>query len=166
MAAAPEPSKRQRLVDGPRLLAGIVVAALAAGPVFFLAGIYLPLVVAGTPVEEMAFGLPGNSNTSLPILLLLSIRYAFLPALLPNVMLAAMLAVLGAMWVKARAWTVWLAAGALIAVLVALLVPEMWTMRQLLIALAMTGMVCGAICRAFTRWPEDATAGETGEGQA
>ena len=38
MSQAPEPNRPQRLVDGPRLLAGIVVAALAAGPVFFIVG--------------------------------------------------------------------------------------------------------------------------------
>lgn len=152
----PSEPPRRRWIDGPRLLIGIVVASLAAGPVFFLAGIYLPLVIAGSRVEEAVFFQAGADAPPLPLLLLLAIRYAFLPALLPLTILAAALAVLGAMWMTARAWAVWVATGLLAAGLVALLFPDLWTMRQLLIALAITGMGCTATCRAFARWPDEA----------
>src|SRR5690349_24269268 len=92
MDPAPQPYRRQRLVDGPRLLAGIVVAALAAGPVFCIAGTLLSTVIA-SPGEVFRW----TEGQALPFLLLLSIRYVFLSALLPATLGAAAMAVLGAM---------------------------------------------------------------------
>ena len=162
MAAAPEPNRRQRLVDGPRLLAGIVVAALAAGPVFFIAGTLLAAVIASPGGEVFRWA----EAQPLPFILLMAVRYAFLPALLPMTLGAAAMAVLGAMFRSARSWLAWLAAGALLAGLVCLLFPDLLSFRVLSVALLITGIVCGAICRAFTRWPEDAGAAEADWDQA
>ena len=159
MAPAPETNRRRRLVDGPRLLGGIVVAALAAGPVFFIAGTLLSGVIAspGGEVFRWAEGQP------LPFILLLSARYAFLSAILPATLGAAGMAVLGAMFRRARSWLAWMLAGILLAGLVCLLFPDLMSRYRLLaVALLVTGLVCGAICRAFTRWPEDADAADPG----
>jgi hypothetical protein len=156
MAEAPAPNKRQRLVDGPRLLAGIVVAALAAGPVFFIAGTLLSTVIAS----------PGGvfgwvEGQALPFVLLLSVRYVFLPAILPVTLGATAMAVLGAMFRGARSWLAWLLAGLVLAGLICLLFPDLLsTFRQLGVALLITGGACGLICRAFARWPQDADAAD------
>ena len=156
---APAPNKPQRLVDGPRLLAGIVVAALAAGPVFVIAGTLLSGAIGsrGAEVFRWAEGQP------LPFILLLSVRYVFLSAILPATLGAAGMAVLGAMFRGARAWLAWLLAGAALAGLICLIFPDLLTVYRLLaVALLITGMICGAICRAFARWPEDAEAADQG----
>ncbi len=159
MASTPEPNRRQRLVDGPRLLAGIVVAALAAGPVFFIAGTLVSGFIASPGGEVFRWA----EAQALPFILLLSVRYAFLPAILPVTLGAAAMAVLGAMFRRARAWLAWLLAGAVLAGVACLLFPDLLTFRLLAVALLITGMICGAICRAFARWPEDADAAvETG----
>ena len=162
MAPAPETNRRRRLVDGPRLLGGIVVAALAAGPVFFIAGTLLSGVIAspGGEVFRWAEGQP------LPFILLLSVRYAFLSAILPATLGAAGMAVLGAMFRGARSWLAWMLAGAMVAGLICLLFPDLLSFRLLAVALVVTGIVCGAVCRAFTRWPEDAGASEADGDQA
>ena len=155
----PAPNRRQRLVDGPRLLAGIVVAALAAGPVFFIAGSLLSTVIASPGGEVFSWA----EAQALPFILLLSIRYAFLPALLPMTLGAAAMVVLGAMFRHARSWLAWLLAGAMLAGLICLLFPDLVSRYRLLaVALLITGLVCGAISRAFVRWPEDADAADQG----
>jgi len=157
MDPAPAANRPQRLIAGPRLLAGIVVAALAAGPVFFIAGSLLSGFVA-SPGGEV-FGWTTDAE-ALPLILLLSIRYAFLPAVLPVTLGAAAMAVLGAMFRGARAWLAWMLAGALLAGLVCLLFPDLLSRYRLLAAaLLVTGIACGLICRAFARWPEDAGSG-------
>jgi phosphoglycerol transferase MdoB-like AlkP superfamily enzyme len=157
MAEARAPSKRQRLVHGPRLLAGIVVAALAAGPVFFIAGTLLSNVIA-SPGGEVFGWVEGQA---LPFVLLLSVRYVFLAAILPVTLGATMMAVLGAMFRRARSWLYWMLAGLVLAGLICLLFPDLLsTFRQLGIALLITGAACGLICRAFAGWPEDADAAD------
>ena len=151
----PEPSRPQRLIDGPRLLAGIVVAALAAGPVFFIAGTLLSGAVASRGGEVFRWA----EAQPLPFLLLLSVRYVFLSAILPATLGATGMAVLGAMFRSARSWLAWMLAGAVLAGLICLLYPDLLTTYRLLAAaLLLTGVVCGAICRAFARWPQDADA--------
>jgi hypothetical protein len=146
------PNRRQRLVDGPRLLAGIVVTALAAGPVFFLAGTLISGFIA-SPGGEVFHWAEGQA---LPFILLIAIRYAFLPALLPVTLGAAAMVVLGAMFRSARAWLAWMLAGILLAGIICLLFPDLVsTFRLLAVALLITGLLCGVICRAFVRWPED-----------
>ena len=152
MDPAPRPNKSRRLVDGPRLLGGIVVAALAAGPVFFLAGTLVTGAVASPGAEVFSWA----EAQALPFILLSAIRYAFLPAVLPVTLGAAGMAVLGAMFRRARSWLAWLLAGVLLAGLICLLFPDLLSFRLLAVALLMTGTICGAICRAFARWPEDA----------
>jgi MFS family permease len=152
----PEPSKRQRLVDGPRLLAGIVVTALAAGPIFFIAGTLMSGFVA-SPGEEV---FRWAEAQALPFILLQAIYYAFLPSILPVTLGAAAMAVLGAMFRGARAWLSWMLAGAILAGLICLLFPDLLSFRLLAVALLITGIICGAICRAFARWPEDADAAD------
>jgi hypothetical protein len=157
MDRTPEPTSRQKLVDGPRLLAGIVVAALAAGPVFFTAGTLLSGLIVSPGAEAFRWA----EGADLPILLLLSVRYAFLPALLPVTIGAAAMAVLGAMFRRARSWLAWLLAGLVLAGVVCLaLFPDLLTFRLLAVALLITGIACAMICRAFVRWPEDADAPE------
>lgn len=154
---APEPNRRQRLVDGPRLLAGIVVAALAAGPVFFIAGSLLSGAVTSLGGEVFRW----TEGQALPFILLRAIFYTFLPALLPATLGAAGMAVLGAMFRRARSWLAWMLAGAMLAGLICLLFPDLLLVYRLLaIALLITGIVCGIICRAFARWPEDADAAD------
>jgi hypothetical protein len=158
MTPSPEPSKRQRLVDGPRLLAGIVVAALAAGPVFFIAG----TLVSGFIVSPGGEVFRWAEAQALPLTLLQAIYYAFLPAILPVTLGAAAMAVLGAMFRGARAWLAWMLAGAVLAGLICLVVPDLLlTFRLLAVALLITGIVCGLICRAFARWPQDADAADS-----
>lgn len=159
MGPEPAPSKRQRLVDGPRLLGGIVVTALAAGPIFFIAGTLLSGAIAsrGTEVFRWADGQP------LPFILLLSIRYVFLSAILPTTLGAASMVVLGAMFRRARSWLAWMLAGMILAGIICLIFSDLLSNYRLLgVALLITGPVCGAICRAFARWPEDADAAERG----
>ena len=155
MAPAPEPSKRQRLVDGPRLLAGIVVTALAAGPVFFVAGTLVSGLIPSPGGEVFRWA----EAQALPLVLLQAVYYAFLPSILPVTLGAAAMVVLGAMFRGARAWLAWMLAGALLAGLICLL-PGLLTFRLLAVALLITGIVSGAICRAFARWPEDADAAD------
>lgn len=154
MAPTPEPNKPQRLVDGPRLLAGIVVAALAAGPVFFIAGSLVSAFIA-SPGGEV-FHWVGAQD--LPLILLLSVRYSFLPALLPVTLGTAAMAVLGAMFRRARSWLAWMLAGVVLAGLICLLFPDLLSFRLLAVALLLTGIACAIVCRAFARWPEDADA--------
>lgn len=155
MAPSPEPNKRQRLVDGPRLLGGIVVTALAAGPLFFIAGTLMSGLIASRGGEVFSW----VEGQPLPIILLLSVRYVFLSAVLPVTLGAASMAVLGAMFRRARSWLAWMFAGAVLAGLICLLFPDLLsTFRQLGVALLITGILCGIICRAFARWPEDADA--------
>jgi hypothetical protein len=157
MAPAPEPNKRQRLIDGPRLLAGIVVAALAAGPVFFIAGTLVSGLIPSQGGEVFSW----VEDQSLPFILLLSVRYVFLSALLPVTLGATAMAVLGAMFRRARSWLAWMLAGALLAGLICLLFPDLLsTFRLLAVALLITGIFCAIICRAFARWPEDADAAD------
>ncbi|HYD11771.1 MAG TPA: hypothetical protein VEC11_02870 [Allosphingosinicella sp.] len=156
MKLTPEPNRRQRLVDGPRLLAGIVVAALAAGPVFFISGTLLTGLVASRGGEVFDWA----GNQALPFILLLSVRYVFLSAILPMTLGAAGMAVLGAMFRGARSWLAWMLAGAVLAGLICLLFPDLLSTYRLLgVALLVTGLACGLICRAFARWPEDADSG-------
>jgi hypothetical protein len=155
MDPAPEPARRQRLVDGPRLLAGIVVAALAAGPIFFTAGTLLSGAIASRGAEVFSWA----EAQPLPFILLLSIRYVFLSAILPATLGAAAMAVLGAMFRGARSWLAWMLAGAALAGLICLLFADLLSVYRLLaVALLITGLACGLICRAFARWPEDADA--------
>jgi hypothetical protein len=152
--AAPEPSaepKRQRLIDGVRLLIGIAVAAVAAGPVFFLSGVVVSIFMSSAGAEVFGWA----DAETLPIILLVSIRYAFLPALLPMTLGAAAMAVLGAMFLTARSWLVWLLAGAAMAGLVCLLFPDLLGFRLVVVALVITGIACAGICRAFARWPDE-----------
>jgi hypothetical protein len=158
MAPAPEPNKRQRLVDGPRLLGGIVVAALAAGPFFFIAGTLVSGLIASPGGEVFRWA----EAEALPLILLQAVYYAFLPSILPVTLGAAGMAVLGAMFRSARAWLAWMLAGAILAGLICLLFPDLLSFRLLAVALLITGIVCGAICRAFARWPEDADAADGG----
>jgi len=160
MAPEPPANKRQRLVDGPRLLAGIVVAALAAGPAFFIAGTLLSGLVPSRGGEVFRWA----EAADLPIILLMSVRYAFLSAVLPVTLGAAAMAVLGAMFRRARSWLAWMLAGLVLAALVCLLFPDFLTVYRLLAAaLLVTGVSCGMICRAFARWPVDADAADTPE---
>lgn len=154
MAPAPGPNRPQRLVHGPRLLAGIVVAALAAGPVFFIAGTLASAFVASPGGEVFRW----VEAADLPVIMLMAVRYAFLPAVLPVTLGAAAMAVLGAMFRRARSWLAWMFAGLLLAGLICLLFPDLLSFRLLAVALLITGIVCGIICRAFARWPEDADA--------
>ena len=158
MAPAPEANKRQQLVDGPRLLAGIVVTALAAGPVFFLSGTLVSGFL-GSPGGEV---FRWAEAQALPLILLQAIYYAFLPAILPVTFGAAAMVVLGAMFRAARAWLAWMLAGAILTAIICLLFPDLLTFRLLAVALLITGMVSGIICRAFVRWPEDADAADEG----
>ena len=139
MDLAPAPNKRQRLVDGPRLLAGIVVAALAAGPLFFIAGSLSSSFIASPGGEVFSWA----EAQPLPFILVLSIRYAFLPALLPVTLGAAAMAVLGAMFLGARAWFAWGLAGAILAGIACLLFPDLLAFRLLAFALLVTGIICG-----------------------
>ena len=153
------PNRRQRLVDGPRLLGGIVVTALAAGPVFFLAGTLLSGLIASRGGEVFHWA----EGQALPFTLLIAIRYAFLPALLPVTLGAAAMVVLGAMFRSARAWLAWMLAGLLLAGIICLLFPDLISTYGLLaVALLLTGLLCGTICRAFARWPEDLGATDGG----
>ena len=68
------------------------------------------------------------------------------------------MAVLGAMFRRARSWLAWMLAGLLLAGVTCLLFPDLLSFRLLAVALLVTGIVCGVICRAFARWPEDADA--------
>ena len=153
MDPAPEKAEpaRQRLVDGVRLLIGIVVAAVAAGPIFFISGALASGLInsAGNEVFDWA------SAGDLPLILLFAIGYAFLPALLPATLGAAIMAVLGAMFLGARSWLAWLAAGAIEAGMICLLFPDLFSFRLLIVALVTTSIACAAICRAFARWPAD-----------
>lgn len=143
--------RRQRLVDGVRLLIGIVVAAFAAGPVFFLSGMLASAFMASAGAEVFGW----VDTESLPIILLNAIRYAFLPALLPLTLGTAAMAVLGAMFLTARSWLIWLLAGALGAGLICLLFPDLLGFRLVVVALVATGIACAGICRAFARWPDE-----------
>ncbi len=159
MKPAPEPNKRQRLVDGPRLLAGIVVSALAAGPVFFIAGSLVSALVASRGGQVFSWA----EGQALPFILLRAVYYAFLPSLLPVTLGAAAMVVLGAMFRGARSWLAWMLAGLILAGIACLLFPDMLsTFRLLAVALLVTGLACGLICRAFVRWPEDADAADKG----
>jgi hypothetical protein len=152
---APEPNKRQRLVDGPRLLGGIVVTALAAGPVFFVAGTLASSFVPSLGGEVFGWA----KGQALPLILLQAIYKAFLSSLLPVTLGAAAMVVLGAMFRRARSWPAWMTAGAILAGIICLLFTDtLSTYRLLAVALLITGIICGAICRAFARWPEDADA--------
>ena len=154
---APEPRRRQRLVDGPRLLAGIIVAALAAGPVFFIAGTLLSGSFESRGMEVFRW----SEAQPLPFIMLLSIRYVFLPAILPTTLGAAGMAVLGAMFRGARSWPAWMLAGGILAGIICLLFPDLLTVFPLLgVALLVTAIACGLICRAFARWPQDADAAD------
>ncbi len=153
---APAPNKRRRLVDGPRLLAGIVVTALAAGPIFFIAGTLAAGFITSPGGEVFSWA----EGQALPFILLLSVRYAFLPALLPVTLGAAAMVVLGAMFRGARSWLAWLLAGAFLAGMACLLFPDLLAFRLLAVALLVTGIICGIICRAFARWPEDVDAAD------
>jgi hypothetical protein len=150
-APAPDEPPQQRWIDGPRLLIGIVVAALAAGPVFFIAGTLASAFVASPGGDVFRW----TEAEALPLLLFRAIRYAFLPALLPATLGAALMAVFGAMFTGARSWLAWLLAGAVEAGLICLLFPDLLAFRLLAVALLITGIACAAICRAFARWPAD-----------
>ena len=158
MAPAPEPNKRQRLIDGPRLLGGIVVAALAAGPIFFIAGTLVSGLIASPGGDVFRWA----EAQALPLILLQAVYYAFLPSILPVTLGAAGMSVLGAMFRSARAWLAWMLAGAILAGIICLLFPDLLSFRLLAVALLITGIICGAICRAFARWPEDADVAEGG----
>jgi hypothetical protein len=51
-----------------------------------------------------------------------------------------------------------LLAGAVLAGIACLLFPDLLAFRLLAVALLVTGLACGLICRTFARWPEDADA--------
>lgn len=157
MDQTPAPNRPRRLVHGPRLLAGIVVAALAAGPVFFIAGTLLSGLIASPGGEVFRWAAEAEA---LPLIMLTAVRYAFLPAVLPVTLGAATMAVLGAMFRRARAWWAWMLAGLLLAGIACLLFPDLLSFRLLAVALLITGVVCGIVCRAFARWPEDADAAD------
>lgn len=157
MSQAPGPNKPQRLVHGPRLLAGIVVAALAAGPVFFIAGSLASAFMTAHGMEVFRW----VEAEELPLILLRSMRYVFLSAILPATLGAAAMAVLGAMFRGARSWLAWMFAGAVLAGLICLVFPDLVvTYRVHAVALLVTAVICGIICRAFVRWPEDADAAD------
>jgi hypothetical protein len=155
----PESERRRlRFRDGLRLIAGIVVASLAAGPVFLL----LPMVAAALAGVDLGaddgFPMGGGSLWLLPVL---AVREMFLPALIATTLGAVSLTVAGAMVPEARTYKVWIVAGAIEALLVCLLFPALLQAREMILAMVLAGTVCAAICRAFTRWPE-----ETGDAQA
>ena len=159
MVPEPAPNKRQRLVDGARLLGGIVVTALAAGPVFFVAGTLASGIVPSLGGEVFSWA----EGQALPLILLQAIYKAFLPSLLPVTLGAAAMVVLGAMFRRARSWLAWMLAGGILAGIICLLFPDMLsTYRRVAVALLITGIACGLICRAFARWPQDADAANEG----
>lgn len=144
--------QRRRFRDGLRLIAGIVVTSLAAGPVFTL----LPTVVAALAGVDLGpddgFPMGGGSVWLLPVW---AISEMFLPAQIATTLGAVSLAVAGAMVPEARTWKVWIVAGAIEALLVCLLFPALLRVREMILAMVLAGTVCAAICRAFTRWPDD-----------
>ena len=71
------------------------------------------------------------------------------------------MAVLGAMFRGARSWPAWMLAGGILAGIICLLFPDLLTVFPLLgVALLVTAIACGLICRAFARWPQDADAAD------
>jgi hypothetical protein len=156
MAPVPEPNRRQRLIDGPRLFAGIVVTALAAGPLFFISGALVSALMTSRGGEVFRWA----ETQALPLILLNAIRYAFLPAILPVTLGAAAMVVLGAMFRSARSWLAWAFVGTLLAGFICLLFPDLLSFRLLAVALLITGLISGIVCRAFARWPEDADAAD------
>jgi hypothetical protein len=139
-----------RLGDGLRLIAGILAAAIAAGPVLVLMTM-AAAALAGVGAQPDDGFLRGGSFW---LLLAQAVREVFLPALIASTLGAVSLAVAGAMVVEARTYKVWVVGGGIEALLVCLLVPDLLKPVQLAAAVAVTGMVCAAICRAFVRWPE------------
>jgi hypothetical protein len=151
MVPPPRPSEpgRRRLIDGPRLFAGIIVGALAAGPLFFLAGTFAAPLIPSLGGEAFRW----TEGQALPLILIEAIRGAFLSALLPMSLGAAMMGVLGVLFRRARSWLAWLAAGLAEAGLICLLFFSGFPL--LMAALFVTGLGCAAICRAFARWPDE-----------
>jgi hypothetical protein len=129
---------------GLRFGAGVLLASLAAGPIFWFSAILISL--------------PTNT-TSLDWALLwiatITIPYGGIFAFLPIVIGAAAMTALSA-WLRwARSRLAWIGAGGLGGALYATInvgaLPNEW---QVPAAMVLTGMGCAAICHAITRWPD------------
>jgi hypothetical protein len=132
------------LEQGLRFIGAILAASLAAGPLMWFAMLLMDLPT----VTRMGWEVLSGAIQTIP----LGAFFAFLP----NLIGATVMTGLGALFRPARSPFAWIGAGALGGLLVAAIFnATALEDRSLFVAMILTGMACAAICRAFTRWPDE-----------
>jgi len=128
-----------------RFIGAILVASLAAGPLMWFAMVLMNIpTVPGVGWEILSVAIQ-------------TIPLGALFAFLPNLIGATVMTGLGALFRPARSPFAWIGAGALGGLLVAAIFnAAALDDKSMFVAMILTGMACAAICRAFTRWPEEA----------
>jgi hypothetical protein len=129
---------------GLRFGAAIIVASLAAGPIFWFSALLVSLP-SSLPVLDL--GILWIAIFTIPY----GAIFAFLPVLIGTAVMTA----LGAWFRWARSPLVWIAAGGLGgALFVVITTGAPAHDLSFLVTMVPNGAACAAICRAFTRWPE------------
>jgi hypothetical protein len=129
---------------GLRFGAAIIVATLAAGPIFWFSALLVSI-----PSN------PALLDWGMFLLAILTIPYAVIFAFLPILIGTATMTALGAWFLWARSFFAWIGAGGLGGALFAAINSGTEPSDlQILAVMALTGAACAAICRALTRWPD------------
>ncbi len=124
-----------------RLAVGILIATLAAGPIFVLPFIGMGLIRGDTTAPSaLAQGLAISA---------FAIPYGAMLAILPNVLGAAAMVWAGGQLPLARSWIAWASAGLVSGALLGLLIGTGGPLM-----LGWTGLWCALICRAMARWTD------------
>jgi hypothetical protein len=130
---------------GLRFIGAVFSASFVAGPLFVLSA-----VLIGLPFSPSILGGDVVSFA------MKTIPFGVFLSFLPNLIGATVMTGLGALFRPARSVLAWIGAGAAGGLLCGAIFGVMnWPERASLAAMILTGMACAAICRAFTRWPEE-----------
>jgi hypothetical protein len=127
-------------------MSAIIAASIAAGPLFWLC---VALMGLSSGMTDMSGEFGWFAIRSIPV----GAFFAFLPNLIGTAGMTA----LGSRFKPAQSPFAWIGAGAVGGLVVAVILtgtrlPDPYIAA----AMVLTGMACAAICRAFTRWPDEA----------
>jgi hypothetical protein len=132
----------------PAFQRGAVIASVSAGPIFVLAFALTGLSAGVDAASALGAGLVAIVGVGV-----IAIPFGFMLSIVPNLIGAWILAMLGQGNDGVRLPVVWIVVGSLAAGLFAWAIRPSFGGAEMVVAFAATGGACALICRRFTRWP-------------